>query len=86
MKCYGQIIYESGSYRVPGPDEFETWSSIKAAKQSLAMCWDDIDAEEGVSLLLWVGEPEGEAPCDMSTRYPDKVFWLTARGAVRESR
>jgi len=91
MNVYGQIIYESGSYAVPGADEFTQWESVKDAKQSLAACWNDLDVDpasgQGVTLLLWKGVPEKDDlfPCDSSTVCPDYVFELGPRGGVRKA-
>ena len=89
MKVYGQIIYESGSYAQPGADEFTQWDSIKAAKNTLAACWDDMDVDpangQGVTLVLVAGEPEEDDlfPCDFSAHYPDYIFTLGPRGGVQ---
>lgn len=91
MRCYGQIIYESGSYAAPFPDEYEEWNSIQEAKDRLAGCWDDMDVDpangQGVSLQLWLGAPPEEVPypCDGAQSPPDRVYELGPRCGVRIS-
>jgi hypothetical protein len=91
MNVYGQLIYESGSYALPGADEYTQWGSVKAAKQALASTWDDLDVDpkngQGVTLLLWKGKPDPDDmfPCDSSACMPDYVFELGPRFGVRKS-
>jgi hypothetical protein len=91
MKCYGQIIYESGSYAYPMPDDYQEWDSITEAKDSLARTWNDLDVDPvnglGVTLHLWAGQPDEDDlyPCDSSAVMPDYVFELGPRGGVRAS-
>ena len=88
MKCYGQIIYESGSYSDPYPDDYQVWDSIGEAKDALSSTWNDMDVDpangEGVTLLLWLGEPDEEAlfPC---YDCPDRVYQLGPRCGVQRS-
>ena len=90
MKCYGQLVYESGSYATPFPDDYTMWPSIKAATNALKSCWGDMDVDpssvdQGVTLLLWLGEPDPEAPfpCDMANFYPDHVYTLGINGGAK---
>ena len=92
MKVYGQIVYESGPYAILRADEFTQWESVKDAKQSLAACWNDFDVDpaggQGVTLLLWKGEPEKDDlfPCDFSAvGLADYVFELGPRCGVRKA-
>jgi hypothetical protein len=89
MKCYGQIIYESGSYACPMPDQFEVWASVESAKDALRSTWNDLDVDpkegQGVTLHLWKGQPAEDdlAPCDSSAVPPDYVFELGIHGGVK---
>lgn len=87
MKVFGQIVYETGSMACPYPDDYQQWDSIKEARDSLARCHDDPMGfdDEGVTLLLWKGEPEPDdiAPCDSSACPPDMIFELGPRGGTR---
>lgn len=87
MKCFGQIIYESGSYACPMPDQYDEWDSIGEAKDALAGTWNDLDVDpttpdQGVTLNLWLGEvdPEWAFPCD---DIPDRVYILGPRHGVQ---
>lgn len=90
MKVYGQIVYESGSYAMSGADEYIQWDSLKEAKQALAATWNDLDVDpingQGVTLILWKGEPEKDDmfPCDGSAVEPDYYFELGPRFGVRK--
>lgn len=44
MKCYGQIIYESGSWAQPQADDYMQFDSLTEAKRTLQAC----DAGAGV--------------------------------------
>lgn len=89
MNCYGQIIYESGSYACPQPDDYQTWDSIEEAKATLASTWNDLDVDpvngQGVTLLLWLGDPDPEAlfPCDGANFPHDRAYELGPRCGVR---
>jgi hypothetical protein len=88
MQCFGQIIYESGSYALPLPDSYVEWDGIGDAKDALARTWNDLDVDpangQGVSLLLWLGkvDPEWSFPCD---DIPDRVYVLGPRHGVQRS-
>lgn len=88
MKCYGQIIWETGDMATPEADQYEQWQSIEEAKRALAGCHSHpyLDDQQGVTLLLWKGEPDPEAlfPCDSSNHYPDRVYKLGRWGGVSE--
>lgn len=89
MECYGQIIYESGSYGVPGADDYQTWESVSQAKGALASTWNDRDVSpvdgQGVTLLLWMGKPDPEVPfpCDGANFHHDRAYELGPRLGVR---
>lgn len=86
MKCYGQLWYESGSYANPQADQYERYDSIGEALDALKSCWNDMDVDvkggQGVTLLLWLGEPDPEwiFPCDGDW---DRTYELGPNGGVR---
>ncbi|CAM3840197.1 hypothetical protein VRRI112168_02685 [Vreelandella rituensis] len=89
MHCFGQLIYESGSYAAPLPDDFQEWESVTDATNSLAGTWNDMDVDpaegQGVTLLLWLGKPDPEAPfpCDGANFPHDRTYQLGPRCGVQ---
>lgn len=89
FNCYGQLIFECGSMAAPYPDDYQTWDTLTEALRSLERCGRHpfIDTEQGVTLLLWIGEPDPDDPfpCDSSHNYPDRTYELGPRGGVRRT-
>lgn len=83
MKVWVQW-YGGPNYRMPAYDEFEEFSSIKAAKDAFWCRFYDnyypCVSEEEAEMLVYKSDP-----FETKDRYPDISFTLGPRGGVRRS-
>lgn len=87
MKVYGQF-YGGSNYSVPYPDEYEVFDSLREARQifDTRVYFDPHYPGVDVGLAnmqLWIGEPEGDYPCDCPCDYEIN---MGPRGGVQQLR